>query len=204
MEETTDTLANMSSPEERNEYLARNHPTLSNDVVYWLRDRESLTRDKEVASVEFRYGSLDNVSAESGEGNVRNGHFRNELIAIVKTTDGERLPVIVVCMNGLFAEPDQMMALESLANHTPLEEFAISRGEGLTHHVGYLTAIDIAERHQLPIYQGRSMTPRNLITYDQARAMENRTDYLQVTVYVEPGDYFDLRNRRYIPGRRRG
>ena len=40
MEETTDTLANMSSPEERNEYLARNHPTLSNDVVYWLRDRE--------------------------------------------------------------------------------------------------------------------------------------------------------------------
>lgn len=210
IDETLVVLAGMETPQQQMSYLDRHYPNLGSDVAYWLNRDGRLDQNhngrfdqnEEVDHVEFRFGSLDNVTAESGDGNMRHGYFKNQLVAIVYPVSGEPMKFILQCINGLTVGAQQLMTLHPMGDRTPVMQFTIARGEGLTHHVGFLTAIDIADQHGLPLYRGRKIAERHLITPAVARELELTTDRIQVTVYVEPGDYFDLRNNTYTSVRR--
>ena len=75
--------------------------------------------------------------------------------------------------------------------------FTIGPREGLIHHVDFPTAIDLADRFGLGLYRGRLMSTAQLITPAQARRLQNRTDWEQVTVRVYSGDRFDLNHMTY-------
>lgn len=201
-DQTLTALAEMET-DERQVYLDRHYPNIDEDVVYWLRRDLRLMPSEQVRSVEFRFGSLEDVSAESGDGDRRNGFFENQLIATIQLVGGQHLEVILRCMNGMSASPDQLLTLQSMGSRTPVERFTIRRGEGLTHHVGFLAAIDIAERHGLPVYRGKRMRDRHMISYNDARALEQLTYDIQVTVYVVAGDEFNLVNLEFTPSPRR-
>ena len=201
IDDTLEHLASLSTPEQQTEYLNTNHPNLANNVVYWLRQDGRLAREVVVDSVDFRFGSLQNITAESGDGDMRRGFFENQIVAIIHYANGGSRELILRCMNGLTVDVVQLMALNGMGVQTPRERFVIGRGEGLTHYVGFLTAIDIAQRHGLPVYRGRRMSPSNRIGYEEARTLEHQTDFIQVTVYVETGDEFDLRNDTYTSAR---
>jgi hypothetical protein len=199
---TLDDMANMS-PQARGRYLEQNWPHLDEDVAYYLREMGKLSPETAVHRVEFRFGSLNNVRAESRDGE-RRGYFENQLIALVYPR-GSRVPmsVIVQCLNGTFALPEELERLQAVGSHTPQERFTIGPREGLIHHVDFPVAIDLAERFNLPLYRGRSFNQRFRITSDQARRLESTTDRLQVTVYVVEGDRFDLVNMTFTPSPRR-
>jgi len=63
--------------------------------------------------------------------------------------------------------------------------------------VDFPTAIDLADRFGLALYRGRLMSTATLITPAQARLLQNRTDWEQVTVRVYRGDRFDLNRMTY-------
>lgn len=183
---------------DRAAYLTRNWPHLSEDVTYYLRQHNRIRHDQAVERTMFYYGSLDNVSVESNGGAQRYGYFGDQLVALVKVVGVERpIQVLVECLNGTFIELDRIKGLQAVGDHTPIEQFTIARGEGLIHHVDFPVAIDLAERHKLPLYRGKVMTEVNKITPMQARALEATTDRLQVTVRVTEGDQFDLRAGTY-------
>ncbi|KKW48078.1 MAG: hypothetical protein UY99_C0014G0008 [Parcubacteria group bacterium GW2011_GWA1_59_11] len=201
--ETLDRMA-VLPPGERGAYLERTWPHLDEDVVYFLRRMDRIPQGSRVDRVEFRYGSLNDVRAESRDGE-RYGYFENQIVALVHV-GGVREPiaVIVQCLNGTFALLEQLNALQPVGSHVPQERFAIGPREGLIHHVDFPTAIAIAERHALPLYRGRDIRESNRITPAEARQMESTTDRLQVTVYVVEGDRFDLASGTFPPSPRRG
>ena len=110
--------------------------------------------------------------------------------------------MLVQCLNGTFLELDRVNSLQTLGSHTPIERFAIGPREGLIHHVDFPTAMALAEQHRLEVYKTSRQIPANRISYADARAMEDRTDWTQVTVRVYPGDRFDLVNGTYTPANR--
>lgn len=177
---------------ERGAYLERAWPNLPRSVTYFLRQHGKIAPNQTVGRIEFKYGSLKNVKAESRDGD-RYGYFRDQLVAVVYL-EGVRDPlkVIVQCLNGTFALEDDLKSLQAVGSHTPIEQFRIARGEGLIHHVDFPTAIALAERHNLPLYRGKKMEEAKKITPAQARELETETDRLQVTVRVFEGDRFDL------------
>ncbi|MDA1334748.1 MAG: hypothetical protein O2794_01875 [bacterium] len=191
-----DDMADMSEAE-RGKYLETNFPHLPQDVVYYLRDLGKIHPSREITRVEFRYGSLGDIMAESGDDIERvNGYFENQLIAIVYVEQGvEPYIVIVECLNGTFITVDRWKTLQAVGEHGITESFVIGRGEGLTHHVSYGTAIDLAERFELPLYVGNRMRSDRRITPNEARLID--TDHEQVTVKVGVGDFFDLRRMEY-------
>jgi len=189
---------------ERGAYLEQHHPHLKTDLLYYLRDMEKLSSAQEVTRVEFRYGSLQDVAAESGDGETRHGFFEDQIIALVYIQGAEfPITVIVECLNGIFTLPEQLRGLQLVGDHAPRERFTIGPREGLTHHVSYATAIDLATRFNLPLYRGRNLGAQNRITPTEARALESQTDRVQVTVRVFEGDVFDLRRMQFIPAPRR-
>lgn len=195
------TLDEMSKlPEgERAAYLERTWPNLSRDVVYFLRRLGKITPDQKVRHVDFRFGSLENVRAESRDGN-RYGYFRNQLVALVNVEGASKpMAVIVQCLNGTFATEDELGRLQQVGSHTPIEQFRIGYREGLIHHVDFPTAIHMAERFNLPLYRGRKMDAKHRITPAEARRLESTVDRLQVTVYVVEGDEFDLARMTFQP-----
>ena len=156
--------------------------------------------------MDFHFGSLKDVRAEGGDGQTREGYFKDQVIALVHVRGVNKpLAVIVQCLNGVFQLPENMQraGMQHLGNYTPVERFTIGPREGLTHHVDFPTAINLADRFDLPLYKGREMSTARRITPDQARALEDRTDWVQVTVYVVEGDIFDLRDSTFIPSSRR-
>lgn len=202
---TLDAMGEMP-PDQRGAYLEQNWPHLDEGVVYFLRDKKKLARNDRVDRVEFLFGSLNKVTAESGDGRNRHGYFEDQLVALVYVRGQSKpIKVIVHCLNGIFSTEDDLKGLQAVGSHTPMERFTIGPREGLIHHVDFPVAIDLAERFRLPLYRGKDMNPRNRITPDQARALENTTDRLQVTVYVVQGDRFDLAADTFTPSpRRRG
>lgn len=206
MASISQTLEKMAAmkPEERGAYLERTWPHLSTDVVYYLRRLAKIGRDSKVSRVEFRYGSLENVSAESASGE-RFGFFRNQLVALVHVEGVPKpIAVLVQCMNGTFALPEEIGRLQQVGSHTPVERFWIGYREGLIHHVDFPTAIDLAQRFNLPLYRGRKIEERYRITPAEARQLEPTTDRIQVTVHVVEGDEFNLRTMTFTPSPRRG
>lgn len=201
IEETNRAMATMN-PEQRRAYLHQHWPNLEEGIVYFLRQRGRINSSETVSRVDFRYGSLDSVRAEGGDGEIKTGYFNNQLVALVYVNGrGEALAVIVRCLNGMFAEPEDFQSLPQLVSNTPVERFTIGPREGLVDHVPFPVAIDLAERHNLPLYRGHRINRRRLITPAQARQMEPRTDVVQVTVRVYTGDQFDLVNNTYTPAR---
>lgn len=199
---TLEALATMA-PEERGRYLERTWPNLSRDILYFLRRMGKITPASTVSRVEFRYGSLDNVRAESRDGE-RFGYFRNQLIALIHLEGATKpIAVIVECLNGTFALPEELGRLQAVGSHTPREWFRIGYREGLIHHVDFPTAIALAEHFGLPLYKGRKIAEKHRITPAEARLLEPTTNRLQVTVYVVEGDEFDLQRMIFTPSPRR-
>lgn len=201
MASIADTLAELQrlSPTERGAYLERTWPHLAEDVVYFVRRQGRIPTGARVQRVEFFYGSLENVGAESANGD-RYGYFNNQLVALV-SVEGIAKPfkVIVQCLNGTFVLDEDLRRLQAIGSHTPIEQFTIGQGEGLVHHVDFPTAISIAEQHGLPLYRGHTLTSQARLTPAQARLLESQTDRLQVTVLVYEGDQFDLARGIYVP-----
>ena len=195
-----DEMAAMS-PQERGRFIEQNYPHLQTDIAYFLRRMGKLTPGRAVTRVTFHYGSLNDVSAENGDGAQVRGYFRNQLIALAYHSGSTQpVAVIVECLNGTFVLPEQVgRDLQLVGEHTPRERFRIGKGEGLIHHVDYPTAIAIAEQFRLPLYRGKTMRERAKITPDEARALESSTDRLQVTVHVVEGDEFDLVGMKFEP-----
>jgi len=183
-------------PEERRAaYLKQERPRLEQGLTYFLRRNDRLRNNEEIERVEFRFGSLKNVTASDGAGIEHRGQFKDELVARVFVKGKDRpIDVIVECLNGLFILPEQMNTLQSLGSAVPVERFTIGQREGLTKHVDYAVAIDLADRFDLPLYRGRIQDDKFRITPQQARRLESETDRIQVTVHVVQGDTFDLVN----------
>jgi hypothetical protein len=197
---TIDHLATLRTPQDRGRYLEANWPHLDEDIVVFLQDRGKIARGVNPTRVQFYYGSMKNVLAESADGN-RRGYFENQLVAIV-TVPGQKEPirVLVQCLNGTFALVEDLEKLEMIGDHAPQLRFAIGRGEGLVHHLDYPAAIRVAERFHLPVYRGKQMVAKARISYGEARTLESRTDWTQVTVGgLKTGDRFDLVNGVFDP-----
>lgn len=187
------------------ERIATEYPHLDEGVVYYLREKGKIPTGAAVSRVEFRYGSLDGVRAESADGTVHDGYFHNQLLASVWTSASpDPLTVIVTCLNGTFMLPGQLDSTLFVSIEVPTERFVIGRGEGLIHHVDFDHAIDLAQRFNLPLFRGREIGREHAITPDQARALEGETDRVQITVMVFEGDQFDLAQGSYTPARRGG
>ena len=158
-----------------------------------------------VTRVTFHYGSMEDVIALDGNGEDRHGFFQDQLVATVYSVSdvtGEQYNqgVLVECLNGIFTPLDEIQnELALVGSHTPQEEFVIGAREGLVHHVDYEVAIEVAEYFGLELYRGKAQIPANRITPEEARQLEPRTDWVQVTVGVKEGDYFNLREMIYIP-----
>lgn len=195
---TLDTLTALPA-EQREAALRRDWPNLEKDIVCFLRLRGKLPEGMPVEKVEFFFGSLDRVSAADGDGNVMRGYFRNQLVAKVYVPGRDPESVIVQCLNGLFALERDWKTLQTLGTYQPIQKFTIAKGEGLVHHVGFTTAVALAERFNLPLYQGQDMGKSNLITPAQARSLQSQTDRIQVTTRVFEGDVFDLVSMKYTP-----
>lgn len=186
-----DTMASMTVGE-RGAYLEHTWPHLDEDLAYFLRRHGKLKSRDHIDRIEFYYGSMEDVKAESATTD-RYGYFKNQLIALVWVVDTkDPISVIVECLNGTFALVDDIKELDLIGSHTPLGKFIISRNEGLLHHVDYPVAMDLADRFDLPLYRGQVVTEENRITVAEARELEATTDRLQVTVLVYEGDEFDL------------
>jgi len=198
--EATDSMATMTM-EERGKYLEANHPNLEIGLVYYLRQRNKITSEQEVRRVKFYYGSADDVLAESGDGNQYKGYFENKLVAVVYVSGQEKpWAVIIECLNGTFMLVEDIESrLQLVGDHAPREHFVIGPNEGLVHHVPYRTAIDLAEEHDLVLYRGKKLLRSNIITPDEARALESETGSIQITVYVVEGDEFNLQIHQFTP-----
>jgi hypothetical protein len=195
---TIEEMARIQDPAERQAVLQRNWPHLQQDIIYYLRGDGKIQSNEQVARVEFRFGSLEGIQGESASREYQRGFVKDELIATIFVTGRDPFHVLVLCTNGMVAPLDDVQGLQLVGSHNvPMERFTIGRGKGLVHYVDYPLAIDLAERFRLPLYRGRDQRDANRITPAQARALENRTDWTQVTVGVKEGDVIDLRTGTY-------
>jgi hypothetical protein len=190
---TLDALAKMPASEQ-NAFLHRTHPDLAQRIVYFLRARGKIRPTQQVDIVRFFFGSLDKVKGEDATGKVNEGFFKNQLVARVGII-GQRAPIDVVvrCLNGIFELPEDLLrvGMTGLGGQLPIERFTIGHNDNLVNHVGYRTAIDLAELHGLPIFRGKGKD-RRAITPAEARRLESETDRIQVAALVYEGDSFDL------------
>ncbi len=197
---TLDALAQMPA-HQRADYLQQRHPDLGQRVVYYLRQRGKIQAGQEVQGVGFHFGSLDKVKAEDGNGQTNEGYFKNQLVARVRVS-GQQKPVdvIVRCLNGTFELPEDLAraGMAPMGTQVPVERFTIGKNDNLVRHVGYRTAIDLAERHSLALVRGKGKARQN-ITPAEARRLESETDRIQVAATVFEGDRFDLTAGTYTP-----
>lgn len=179
---------------ERAEHIKRVRPRLNEAVVYFLRDLGRIKNSETVEKVELFFGSVDNTTASDGQGREHKGYFKDELVARVTFKGGRTEDALVRCLNLWLELPRHLQHLQLLSSERMLEltEFAIGRGDGLIHYVDYAVAMTLAEKHNLPLYRGKVQSERFRITPDQARRLESRTDWEQITVGVFPGDRFNL------------
>lgn len=197
---TLDALAKMPA-QERGAYMQRTHPDLAQRIVYYLRQRGKIQAGAEVQGVDFFFGSLNRVKAEDGTGQVVQGYFRNQLVARVRVAGlKDPIAVIVRCLNGTFELPADLVraGMTPMGMQRPNERFTIGKGDNLVNHVGYRTAIELAERHNLALTKGKGKD-RQKISPAEARRLESETDRVQVAATVFEGDAFDLMAGTYTP-----
>jgi hypothetical protein len=191
--------------DQRKEYLDRARPRLEEGVVYFLRDMGRIRAGERAERVEMFFGTVEGTQATDRSGKVHRGYFKDELVARVHLSGGRTEDALVRCLNMWLELPEHIEKLQPLRDtrFNELQEFTIGRGEGLVHHVDYAVAMDLASRHNLPLYRGRVQDQRFQITVEQARGLESRTDFEQVTVGVVEGDRFDLANGTWRRSNRR-
>ena len=197
---TLDALAKMPA-HQRADYLQQRHPDLAQRVVYYLRQRGKIQSGREVQGVGFHFGSLNKVKAEDGNGQVVQGYFKDQLVARVRVAgQGKPIDVIVRCLNGTFELPEDLAraGMAPVGTQQPDERFTIGRSDNLVRHVGYRTAIDLAERYNLELVRGKGKA-RQKISPAEARRLESETDRVQVAATVYEGDRFDLVAGTYTP-----
>ena len=199
IQQTLDRLAQMPAAQ-RSAYLQQRHPDLAQRVVYFLRQRGKIQANSEVQGVDFFFGSLDKVKAEDGAGQVVQGYFKDQIVARVRVTGQQPLSVIVRCLNGTFELPEDLAraGMAPMGTQRPEERFVIGKNDNLVSHVGYRTAIDLAERHSLELWRGKGKARQKIAPAD-ARRLESETDRVQVAAMVYEGDRFDLVAGTYTP-----
>lgn len=198
-------LRNMSL-EERAKAVKDGFPHFERRLATFLRDdryAQHVGTFDHISRVEYVYGSADGAQGMDRQGRLHHGYISEELVARVYLDDRtEPVDVIVRCTNGIFA----LRGFEGESLYTagaPVTTFTIQRGEGLCHHVDYVTAIRIAEEFVLPIHRKKLGKRRySVITADEAYSLERQTDRFQVRVMVRPGDHFDI-NAMTLNGRGR-
>jgi len=200
MQGTLDALAKLPAAQ-RAAYMQQHHPDLAQRVVYFLRQRGKIQSGAEVQGVDFFFGSLSKVKAEDGTGQIVQGYFKDQLVARVRVAGlKDPIAVIVRCLNGTFELPEDLAraGMAPMGTQRLNERFTIGKGDNLVSHVGYRTAIDLAEKHNLQLVRGKG-AQRQKIGPAEARRLESETDRIQVSATVFEGDQFDLVAGTYTP-----
>lgn len=187
---------------DRKAFLERSKPHLATAIAYYLKAERVIRATDKVERIQYFFGTLDHVEALDKQGKKHKGYFKDQLVARV-SVEGRKEPidVLVQCLNGWVELPGNVKRLQDLGTYDVATRFTIQEGEGLTRHVDYDMAIDLAERFNLDLYRGQTMIPRREITAERARRIN--TDEVQVTVRVYEGDVFDLNTMTYTPSPKR-
>jgi hypothetical protein len=194
-------------PEKRAAYIKENYPNLDEQAVLYLERRGKLRPTDTVERVEFRFGSLDSVVAETGEIDAdgkpkeARGYFKEQLVALVFVAGrDEPFAVIMECGNGLLNHLPEDERFSVAGVFEPRIEFTVQSGESLNDHTDHETALDFAERCGLQVTRGRG---KDLKTVSVAAARGLNTDEVLVRVIVYDGDRFNLRDMTCAPANRR-
>jgi len=195
---TIEDLKNVPATE-RQKYLQENWPSLSSDLVLFLKSRNKIGRGSVVDSIVYKYGSGKRIKSEDASGKIYSGFFNDQLVAFIYTSGKSKpLLVIVACTNGLFRLPEDLQYVGTESNFG----FTIEKTRGIAYYVGSdETAINLAELFNRPLYRGKGINPKYRISPAEARGIN--TDQTQVTVLVYTGDYFNLNNMEYRPATKR-
>ena len=95
----------------------------------------------------------------------------DELVASVWPRGGTKsVDVLVRCLNGYFVVVGGEINLDRGWTETPTMRFTVERPWGLTHYVDYPTAVELAERFDLKMFQGKGKREVE-ITPTQARLL---------------------------------
>jgi hypothetical protein len=177
--------------EERGRFMEQNAPQLNSMLTSYLRQRGYSC---EIKTIGYGFGSGKAKGVESGDGNRHNGHYNDQLYAIVKGGKcfDDSLIVFVQCLNGTFSLKGDG---QSLGTYVP--EFTIDSLMGINRYVDYPTSIYLAEYFNIPIYRGKKMAEKFRITPAEARLLEGSIGNTQITVKVYPGDHFHLGTMTY-------
>lgn len=179
-------LQNAHSNAEREQIMAANGQHLTTQLVAFLRNSGYGCR---IDTITYHYGSGTADSTLSGDGNRYNGGFTNQPYAIVKGGDCFRdsLAVFILCFNGTFglhSKSSSYIGSKSLS-------FTIEQGNGINYYIpDYLSSIAIADRFGVKIYEGKGWDKE--ISFERAASLQPDLASIQVTVGVQPGDYFNL------------
>lgn len=204
-EESMDaTLAAFRSmpPANRAAYMQAHHPHLAVSIVTFLRQHGKLGTAQPVDRVQYLFGSMSGVVAETAHGGTASGHFNDQLLALVYPT-GVAKPIVIIvqCTNGLLEFPaGSLEQMQSVGTQTANQMvFTINRGQGLTRYVDYHMAIWLAQHFNLPIQKRVMGGHFQEISADEAYRLESQTDTTLVRPLVSTGDRFDLANMTYTP-----
>ena len=191
-----DSLKNIPIANKQN-FLSANWPSLSADLILFLKGRNKIGRTAQVDSIVYKYGDAEGVKVEDASGKIHEGYFKNQLVAFIYISGKQKpLTVLVTCVNGGFQLPEDLQYLKKDTNF----EFTIEKNRGIAYYVGSNeTAIYLAEFFGRPLYEGKGINKKRLITPAQARQIN--TNELQITVLVYTGDYFNLNTMEYRPAR---
>jgi hypothetical protein len=179
------------SPVERKTRIDQVVPRLNTQLVENLRERGF---GCEIKSITYVFGSGTAKEVASGDGNTYNGHFDDQLYAVIKGGDcfKDSLMAFVQCFNGVFViEGDNQ---ETIGTYAPV--FTIGKGWGINRYVEYLNSVWLAEVFGIPLHEGQGWDGK-IITPARARELYNQLGETAVTVEVYEGDVFDLGNMTY-------
>jgi len=187
-----DSLKNVPVTNRQN-YLQANWPSLSTDLVLFLKNRNKIPSTAAIDSIVYKYGSAKEIKAEDGSGTIHQGYFDNQLVAYVYVKNSKKpLTILVRCTNGMFSLPEDLEYVKTDTNF----EFTIEKTKGIAYYVGTNeTAINLAEHFGLNLYKGKGINKKRLISPIQARLLN--TNEIQLTVLVYTGDYFNLNTMTY-------
>jgi len=182
-------LRSAQNDAERSIIMEENGVRLTSQLIYFLK---SNGYDCRIDTIEYRYGSGKAMDVASGDGNTYDGKFKSQPYAIVKGGEcfKDSMFVFILCFNGTFS----LSSSDSRIIGHGSQVFTIGRGKGINYYVDYRTSVWLAETFNLPLYKGKGWNEKNIINPEEALALENEIDRIQVTVKVFPGDRFDLRN----------
>lgn len=179
------------TPEQRRVEIDRVLPRLNSSIMSRLDGSFNCTN----VAITYMFGSGTADSVASGDGKKYSGYFKDELYAVVKSPNciTDSVTLFVKCFNGwVTMKADD--GWQVIGSYDPV--FTIEKDWGINRYVDYRTAIWLAEKFQLTIYEGHGKG-RKVITPEKAYALEGKLGENFVNVPVDPGDVFNLGNMTY-------